>query len=121
MSFVVRIDPERGVPPYEQIRDAVVEGARNGDLPTGTRLPSVRRLAEDLGLAVNTVAKAYKALESEGHVATRGRHGTVVLPPADARAPDDVSDAAARFVDAAHGSGLDLDAALGVVRRVWRG
>ena len=47
----------------------------------GTRLPSIRQLAGDLGLAGGTVARAYRELEQEGVVATRGRHGTVVAEP----------------------------------------
>lgn len=80
MSVAIAIDSASPMPPYEQIRDQVVRGVADRQIPVGTRLPTVRRLAEDLGLAVNTVAKAYRHLEAEGHVETRGRNGTVVLP-----------------------------------------
>ncbi|WP_323743692.1 GntR family transcriptional regulator [Clavibacter phaseoli] len=66
------------MPPYEQIRRQYVHLIQQGALLSGTRLPTVRRLAGDLGLAVNTVARAYKQLEIDGFVATRGRAGTVV-------------------------------------------
>ena len=47
-------------------------------LPAGSALPTVRRLATDLGLAPNTVAKAYRVLEQDGFVVTAGRRGTTV-------------------------------------------
>lgn len=87
-------------------------------MPPGTKLPPVRRLAEDLGIAANTVAKAYRQLETEGHIETRGRNGTVVLDPPDA-AESETSAAAATLVSLAKGRGLTLEATLGLVRRQW--
>ena len=74
----VSVDPRAATPPYEQIRQQVVALAGSGALAAGTRLPTVRTLAGHLGLAVNTVAHAYRALEQDGVVETRGRRGTVV-------------------------------------------
>ncbi|WP_086700479.1 SpoIIE family protein phosphatase [Streptomyces tricolor] len=76
MSLKIRIDDS--APPYEQVRAQISEQARSGALPVGYRLPTVRGLAESLGLAVNTVAKAYRALETDGVIETRGRNGTFV-------------------------------------------
>lgn len=73
------VDPRSPTPPYEQIRTQLATAIRSGQLPPGGRLPPIRRLAEDLGLAVNTVARAYRELESAGLVLTRGRHGTQVV------------------------------------------
>lgn len=124
------LDADSPVAPYQQICDQVVAGVRSGALATGIRLPTVRGLAAELGLAVNTVAKAYKQLEAEGHVETRGRAGTVVLPGARARrgdgpgtdgvVPSDaIEKAAAGFAVQARRAGLDLDEAIGVLRRLW--
>ena len=66
------------VPPFEQLRAQIATRAASGDLPAGTRLPTVRALAAELGLAVNTVAKAYRALETDGVITTEGRRGTFV-------------------------------------------
>ncbi|MGV9905342.1 GntR family transcriptional regulator, partial [Streptomyces sp. NPDC003388] len=79
MSLKIHIDDS--APPYEQVRAQISEQARSGALPVGYRLPTVRGLAESLGLAVNTVAKAYRALEGDGVIETRGRNGTVVAVP----------------------------------------
>ncbi len=73
-------------PLFDQLRSQVIDGVRDGRLPPGTRLPTVRELAGELGLAVNTVARAYRELETAGLVETRGRFGTFVAraDPADA-------------------------------------
>ncbi|KRD16271.1 MULTISPECIES: GntR family transcriptional regulator [unclassified Streptomyces] len=76
MTLKIHIDESAA--PYEQVRAQIAEQARSGELPVGYRLPTVRGLAETLGLAANTVAKAYRALETDGVIETRGRNGTVV-------------------------------------------
>jgi DNA-binding transcriptional regulator YhcF (GntR family) len=78
------VDPRAPTPPYEQVRLQVVELVGRGQLTPGARLPTVRRLAGDLGLAPNTVARAYRELERAGIVETRGRHGTFVAADDDA-------------------------------------
>ncbi len=75
---MISIDPSSPVPPYEQVRLAIALEVRSGALPPGTRLPTVRGLATDLGLAPNTVAKAYRELEQDTVIETRGRNGTFV-------------------------------------------
>ncbi|WP_181766764.1 GntR family transcriptional regulator, partial [Streptomyces albidus (ex Kaewkla and Franco 2022)] len=78
MPLHIVIDPAAPDAPYEQLRSQISDQARGGRLPTGYKLPTVRGLAEELGLAANTVAKAYRALESDGVIETRGRHGTYI-------------------------------------------
>lgn len=82
--MLIRIDPDAATPPYEQIRVQIADQARAGTLPVGTRLPTVRRLADDLGVAAGTVARAYRELETDRVVETRGRHGTFVSAGGDA-------------------------------------
>ena len=74
----ITIDAGSATPPYEQVRLRIAELAADGTLAAGTKLPPVRALAADLGLAANTVARAYRELEAAGLVETRGRLGTVV-------------------------------------------
>ena len=84
-------------------------------IPVGERLPPIRQLAGDLGLAANTVAKAYKELEADGFVASNGRRGTVVLDPVEA-APEPVArQAADDFAATVRRLGLDPAAALALV------
>ena len=74
----LQVDTSSPVPPYEQIRAQLQTMVTSGALPEGTRLPPIRQLAGDLGLATNTVGRAYHELEREGLVEARGRHGTIV-------------------------------------------
>lgn len=78
--MIVELDEASPVPPYEQIRAQVAAMIGSGALPPGTRLPPIRQLAGDLGLAVNTVARAYRELEAGRLVTSRVRTGTVVAP-----------------------------------------
>jgi DNA-binding transcriptional regulator YhcF (GntR family) len=112
---VIGYDPGSPVPPYEQVRAQLARQVQAGELVPGTRLPTVRRLAGDLGLAVNTVARAYRELERDGLVVTRGRNGTVV-----AASPDEsvALDAAADYAARVRGLGLTTERALELVRGV---
>lgn len=74
----LKVDPESDRPPFDQLRTQIIDGVRDGRLTAGMRLPTVRDLAGQLGLAVNTVARSYRELESAGIVETRGRSGTFV-------------------------------------------
>lgn len=96
-------------PPFEQLRRQLAELITSGRLEDGQRLPPVRQLAADLGLAAGTVARTYKHLESEGLVTTRRGGGTRVnrdpdTHPAPARA-EDLAQEATAFVRRAWRSG----------------
>jgi DNA-binding transcriptional regulator YhcF (GntR family) len=121
---ILGIDPRSAVPPYEQIRTQITTMVRTGTLAEGSRLPPIRQLAKDLGLASGTVARAYKELEADGVVATRGRHGTVVTAPhaPAVPAPDRrrrVDEAAVVFAREAVHHGVDLDQAVAAVQRAF--
>lgn len=75
---MIELDAASGTPPYEQIRAQIATQVEAGGLQPGDRLPTVRRLAEELGLATNTVARAYRELEQAGVIETRGRAGSFV-------------------------------------------
>jgi len=113
---VLPLDPEAAEPPFEQLRRQVAARATSGDLPPGTRLPTVRALAADLGVAVNTVARAYKELEADGVVVTEGRRGTFVATRA---AGTEVSAAAEALVAACRRDGLGLTEAQRLVEQRW--
>jgi DNA-binding transcriptional regulator YhcF (GntR family) len=105
-------------PPYEQVRDAIRAKIERGTFAPGDRLPPVRTAAVDLGLAPNTVARAYRELERDGWLVGRGRAGTFV--PEELPAPEDPSqalEAAARtYLRRARELGFDRAAALIAVR-----
>ncbi|PNH81217.1 GntR family transcriptional regulator [Arthrobacter sp. AFG20] len=79
MTAGISVDLSSPTPPYEQIRLQISALISAGGLMAGTRLPAVRSLAADLGLAAGTVARAYKELEQAGLIETRRRNGTVVV------------------------------------------
>ncbi|MEU5099500.1 GntR family transcriptional regulator [Streptomyces sp. NPDC020996] len=117
MTLKIRIDDT--APPYEQVRAQISEQARSGALPVGYRLPTVRGLAESLGLAANTVAKAYRALETDGVIETRGRNGTFVAAAGSA-AQRELAAAAQTYAERARRLGLTPDDALEAVRDALR-
>lgn len=110
----ITLDPASSVPPFEQVRAQVAEQARTGVLSVGTKLPTVRALAADLGLAVNTVARAYRELEADAVVETRGRHGTFVAAVGDT-AHREAAEAAAEYARRARRLGVRRDEALAAV------
>ena len=106
-------------PPYEQVRRQVAAHIRGGRLEPGARLPTVRQLAADLGLAAGTVARAYKELEDARLITTHRARGTHVTQNAAPSLPPEVRAAAASLAAAAHRHGLDLEAAIETVRTAW--
>lgn len=86
LSFLT-IDPTSATPPpFEQLRMQVIDAVRSGKLAPGTRLPTVRSLAAELGIAPNTVARSYRELERDDVIETRGRLGSFVAENGDATA-----------------------------------
>ena len=81
--LVIRLDPRSGVPRFEQLRAQLSVMVAVGRLYPADRLPTVRDLARQMGLAPGTVARSYRELERDGVVVTRGRAGTFVAdePP----------------------------------------
>ncbi|MGP4045698.1 GntR family transcriptional regulator [Streptomyces sp. 2A115] len=119
MTLKIDIDDGAGVAPYEQVRAQISEQAHAGALPVGYRLPTVRGLADELGLAANTVAKAYRALESDGVIETRGRNGTFVAAAGDA-ASREAAAAAQAYAERVRRLGLPERAALDAARDALR-
>ncbi|WP_030542254.1 GntR family transcriptional regulator [Streptomyces albus] len=119
MSLKVTVDPGSADAPYEQLRSQVADQARSGRLPAGYRLPTVRALAGQLGLAANTVAKAYRALETDGVIETRGRNGTFVAAAGEGAAREAAA-AAQAYAQRARRLGLDRAAALAAAEEALR-
>jgi DNA-binding transcriptional regulator YhcF (GntR family) len=111
----IRLDPASSTPPFAQVRAQIIALIDAGDLPTGIRMPPVRTLATELGLAANTVARVYKELEEARFVETRGRAGTFVSAGTDATRAR-ASDAAAAFARAIRDLGVETSDALDLAR-----
>lgn len=112
---MISIDLRSPTPPYEQIRAHLAHQITHRSLAVGTRLPTVRRLAADLDLAVNTVARAYRELETAGLIETRGRAGTFVAANGD-HVREQARVAAVDYADTATRLGLSTTEALQIVR-----
>jgi GntR family transcriptional regulator len=82
MAITLSIDRNLDTPVYEQVANQVRSLVAEGVLRPGTVLPSVRQLARDLGVNLNTIARAYRLLESERFLVIRDRAGAVVAAPA---------------------------------------
>lgn len=110
----LRIDATNPAPLFEQLRAQLVEQVRGGELAPGAKLPTVRELAAELGIAVNTAAKVYRLLEDDGVIETFGRRGTFVAAQGDA-AERALQDAAASYAALAARLGVSAETSLGYV------
>ncbi|MGO0578170.1 GntR family transcriptional regulator [Ornithinimicrobium panacihumi] len=115
---MLRIDPTSPEPASAQLHAQISAQVLAGDLRPGDRLPTVRRLAGDLGIAPNTVARAYRDLEADGMIEGRGRAGTFV---AEKDAGAEARQAAAAYVRVVQQLGLAPTDALELVRHALRG
>ncbi|MGI9049478.1 MAG: GntR family transcriptional regulator [Rubrobacteraceae bacterium] len=82
MALLMDVNPSSGVPIYVQLVEQVRHAVEVGSLGAGDRLPTVRALAGDLGVAPNTVVKAYGELQRAGFIESRPGVGTVVAAEA---------------------------------------
>ncbi|SEE90070.1 GntR family transcriptional regulator [Ruania alba] len=104
--------------PADQIREQIHGLVSSGRLAAGERLPSVRQLAHDLGVAAGTVAKAYRRLEAEGILVSRIGSGTTISSAATP-IPREVITHARALADASRAASLEPDDAVRVLRAVW--
>lgn len=105
--LLLSVDPDLEMAPFQQIADQLREFVERGDLRPGDALPTVRQLAIDLGVAPNTVARAYTDLQDAGWLISDGRRGTRVAQSVPA---EDVKRRAAVLQD-------DVDAFVSNLRR----
>jgi GntR family transcriptional regulator len=116
----VTVDITSPTPPYEQLRAQLAQLIHHGVLMAGDRLPPLRQLASDLGLAVGTVARAYQELEAAGLVRSRRGAGTRVISPAvmsEAERRRLLAEQAATFVAQARRLGVSDEGLVEAVRR----
>jgi DNA-binding transcriptional regulator YhcF (GntR family) len=111
---IVHVDGSSSVPPYEQVRSGLARKINDGALAVGTKLPTVRQLAADVGIAPNTIARAYRELEEAGLIETRGRAGSFVGSSGD-ETRRRAQEAAAAYATAVHALGLSPSEALAIV------
>lgn len=121
MTVQLVVDTAAAIPVYEQIRSQLTGAIAAGQLASGQRLPSVRALAADLGIAVNTVGRAYAELEAVGLIACRRRTGTVVTAQAPAAAPPQVVADAIQLARSAAAAKLPMELVVDLLRSTLSG
>ncbi|NGM14313.1 GntR family transcriptional regulator [Verrucosispora sp. WMMA2044] len=112
---MIVIDTASPTPPYEQLRAQLARQIQDRSLAVGTRLPTIRRLAGDLGLAINTVARAYRELEEAGLIETRGRAGSFVSAAGE-QARERARRAARDYAEVVTSVGIDPTEAIRIVK-----
>lgn len=83
MPIWLEVNPHSGIPLYVQLVEQIKRAVQVGILRPGDSLPTVRGLAAELHIALNTIVKAYGELETLGVIETRGGAGTVVSAGVD--------------------------------------
>lgn len=76
--MIIELDMNSSTPIYVQLRNQIVMGIERGELKLGESLPTVRQLAQDIGVNTMTVNKAYQILKTEGYIKIDRRHGAIV-------------------------------------------
>ena len=118
--MLLRLDMASRTPIYMQIRNQVVLGIAAGELAPGEKLPAIRALAEQCGVNMMTVSKAYSLLRQEGYITTDRRGGTVVAGSPGAGALSGKYDAALRIIAAeARLAGMDEDEFAALCREAY--
>lgn len=78
--MLLELDFSSDIPIYMQIRNSIVVGIAGGELRAGEKLPTIRGLADEAGVNMMTVNKAYSLLKQEGYIITDRRNGAYVNP-----------------------------------------
>jgi len=120
----ITVDISSAIPVYEQIRAQVAAAIAIGALTQGDRLPSARDLAQDLGIAVGTVQRAFKELEATGIVESKRRTGTTVIAApkylSGKNTDTRIVDIARELVTNARKAGFTDDGIINILRGVLR-
>lgn len=117
--MLLRLDFSIDTPIYQQIRNQIVRGIAAGDLTPGQQLPTVRALAEECGINMMTVSKAYALLKQEGYIQGDRRCGTVICPRAAAPLPHALRENLLLALSEAKAAGVSEDTVLDLVKEVF--
>lgn len=120
--MLLRLDFSSEVPIYMQIRNGIVMGIARGELKPGEKLPAIRALAEECGVNMMTVNKAYQQLRQEGFIVTDRRSGARVAPgeEQDAETLALIAPRLRLLLGEARVRGLTLPAVLSLCEKIWK-
>jgi DNA-binding transcriptional regulator YhcF (GntR family) len=111
----ITVDAASAMPMNEQLTTQIQDAVKAGTLAAGAKLPTVRSLATELGVAPYTVARAYRQLEDLGVIETHGRNGTLVSTHGDTT-QQQAQLAARTYADRIRGLGFPTDQAIDLVK-----
>ena len=117
--MLLRLDFSIDIPIYQQIRNQIVRGIAAGDLTPGQQLPTIRALAEDCGINMMTVSKAYALLKQEGYLQTDRRCGTTVSAKKPESLPTQVRENLLLALSEAKAAGASAEDILTLVKEVF--
>ena len=118
--MLLRLDFSIDIPIYQQIRNQIVRGIAAGDLAAGQQLPTIRALAEDCGVNMMTVSKAYSLLKQEGYIQTDRRCGTTVSTKTPTALPVPVRESLLLALSEAKAAGASEGEVLAVIKEVFQ-
>jgi len=122
-DLLILLNHGSSVPPYEQISSQLRTLIASAHLPPGRQLPSVRQLANDLGVAPNTIVRAYNELERDGWVVTSARKGIRVAdhPPtfSEEERQSRLASALNQLLVTAHQLGMSIEEVHAEIDRCW--
>lgn len=117
--MLLHLDFSSEVPIYQQIRNQIVMGIASGELRDGEKLPTIRALAEETGINMMTVSKAYQLLKQEGHITTDRRSGAVVRGRVPGHLPPETVEGLRLRLCELRLAGLDRERALALCGELW--
>ncbi len=117
--MILTFDFSSPVPIYLQIRNQIVIGIAEKKLMPGEKLPTIRALAEESGINMMTVSKAYQLLKQEGYIITDRRSGAVVADSGKASVRPESLDALRLYISELRLSGMSREEILALCARLY--
>ncbi len=117
--MLIAIDFQSNVPIYVQLRNQIVVGIAEGKLAPGEKLPTIRALADETGINMMTVSKAYQMLKRDGYIVTDRRNGAIVAPGRSPSVSDETINELKLKISELRLSGLSKDEILDLCSRLY--
>ena len=117
--MILTFDFSSSVPLYVQLRNQIVIGIAEGRLAPGEKLPTIRALAEESGINMMTVSKAYQILKQEGYITTDRRNGAAVAAGAKVAIPQETLDELRLRLSELRLSGMGKDDILALCEKLY--
>lgn len=119
--MIIAIDDSSDIPIYQQLRNQIVLGISDGRLKPGEQLPTVRALAEEIGINAMTVQRAYQVLKQEGYIVTDRRNGAKIRMEfsGDGRLSGEAEETLKRIISEAKIAGMTREEFIGICKRCF--